>query len=161
VRYVALADPGLENGDASIWERLAARGYRRDLAGQVTGWVFADAEEAPRRKPAYRPNCALLPLEGGRALVLVEINYVWVVLSLAGAGTYPHGEALLDGRELPFRPLEGRALRLRMAEEMAPESVGEALAKAGLPPNEPTGMTGQARYRRDSPALVVSTSSRR
>ncbi len=93
-----------------IWNKLEeSLGYRRRMKRQRLGWWFENIEHAPELEPQHKPTGALL-FEGekenppGNALVLVDVDNYWCVLSELGRGTYRASAQLTNGQEMFFIP---------------------------------------------------------
>ena len=160
LRYVALATPDLQERTPRVWRALEAGGYRPKLSRQITGW-YLDNPEVTTQKPSHRPSLALLPERSDRpwhsvrCLVLVEVNYMWLVLSERGASQYTHGSRLVHGETIDFLPESGSApVELELATRRVQPEQLEAEFGPGLLDADADAL-GITRARPDAAALVV------
>jgi hypothetical protein len=102
---VVLARRSLPN---KLVSELATRfSYRARLENQEDGWWFLEGKPVPRHAPARRDAIALLPeakpgSSSFDALVLVEVDDYWAVLSERALRVYTVGAALDDARPVQF-----------------------------------------------------------
>jgi hypothetical protein len=103
----------------AVLQELERRfGYTPGLRGQVSGWWLDDEDPAPTLAPAWQPTGALVTTRrdgalrpGDEALILVEVDDWWAVLSEYAMLTYSFGAALFDGRPIRFAANERGTLR--------------------------------------------------
>lgn len=136
----------------AIFAELAARlEYQPDLLGQVLGWWYGLDDELPATRPLFRETGGVFP-EGGTledgvsALVLVEVNDCWLVLSERGLLTYRFGLRLVDEHEVKF-VRANVDLEIWRARLIDPTPPGEVLSRFGQAAAE--------RARHDAGAVTV------
>ena len=135
----------------SVFEALEERyGYRPDLHRQELGWWFFDGKSVPKTVPSSRSAVALLPstvTNSRDALVLVDIDDRWAVLSEVALRVYDVGAALDDKRPVQFvRWQSGR--RIIWDVELA-QSIPHSVVKARF------GKEAASRARPDARSIVV------
>jgi hypothetical protein len=108
---VLLARWGLKPDVERQLERL---GWKREIAGQVTGFWFNSHSDIPTEMPGTVPTGAVIPPQGHRlgdgapCLDLVLVDYQWLPLSEAGLDSYGHSSELVRGASMIFVPLRTR-----------------------------------------------------
>lgn len=128
---------------------LRAIGFEREIPEQVPGWWLLHETETPEKAARGRPASALLLNEDRtRALVLVEVNGRFIVLSTRALWSYTFGPPLAQGETLRFvaREPDGalNVRRLTLGQSLAHDAVREAFG------SEPAH-----RLRRDGQAVTV------
>lgn len=114
--------------------------YRPRLENQEDGWWFLDSKPIPLHPPTRHEGLALLPesseTSGRRtrmdALVLVEINDYWSVLSERALRVYDVGAALDDGHPVQFAQWKDRRRLVWQVQLAAPISLKTVRGRFGV-----------------------------
>lgn len=124
-------------------------GFERDVPGQVPGWWLLDDVDAAEKAVGGRPSSGLLLNgEGTLALVLVEVNGRFIVLSTRALWSYTFGPPLAQDRTIRFvARTRGDALVVRSVSLAEPIAHGEVL--------EAFGSEAAHRLRPDGRAVTV------